>query len=277
MLAALQAFFQDRHTLNLISILIGIFAGLYGFYELLGRPGGILRQLLVAFPAGVTGALSLFIFDNLTHQLYSHTLQSALGFPVTTTVLLLVGFFPSFLIPIASPNTYRRGDSAHKYTFSTLETIVLVLFTTVSGVFGFLVALAAILARLNPLHLHPSLPVVVGLAIVCSLCLAATGVWGLRQQARGNDDDSTTNIPTAGCVGLIIATLVWFSVSVLSLIAFILLFGWGILLYSLVSGVAVQLLYGVQYLVDRMKARQLGYLALALFAVAAAIQLYLAL
>ncbi|MEO7002605.1 MAG: hypothetical protein ABI068_12395 [Ktedonobacterales bacterium] len=276
-MASLQAFLQDRHTLNLLSIVIGIFAGLYGFYELLGRPGGVLRQLLVAVPSGILAGASLLLADNLTHQLYSHSFQALVQFPLTSTTLALIGFFPSFLIPIAAPTTFRRGSASQRYTPSWFETALFVVIITASGVLGYVVSLEAIQARINPFHWHLTLPAVVAVAAVLSLCLAIAGAWGMRQQAHGEDDDTGNSISGWGCAVLLVLYLLVFGVGIVALIAFIQLFGWGILLYSVISGVGVQLLYGVQFLVDRMKPRQLGYFALLLFAIAAAIQLYLAL
>jgi len=275
-MAALQAFLQDRHALNLISIVVGIFAGLYGFYELLGRPGGILRQLLVAVPCGVLAAVTLVVADSLTHQLYSHSLQSLVQFPLTATGLAVIGFFPSFLIPIAAPTTFRRGSAERRYTASWFETAFFVVVITASGMLGYIVSVEAILARLNPFHWQAPLPVVVVISALLSFCLAVAGAWGMRQQAHGADDNQAS-ISGWGCAVLLALYLLVFGVGVVALIAFIQLFGWAILVYSVVSAVGVQLLYGVQYLVDRLTSHQLGYLALILFGVAALIQLYLGL
>lgn len=279
-MAGVQAFLQDRHALNLISIVVGIFAGLYGFYELLGRPGGILRQLLVALPSGVLAGGSLLVADNLTHQYYSHTLQSLTQFTVTPATLALIGFFPSFLIPIGAPSALRFTASGKARMPSWFETVMYALIIGISGMVSYIITLEAILAKINPFHWRPATLVVVILGMFSSLSAAVVGAWGMRQNAqRGQESDADGFDATriAGCVVIAALYLVVLVVGALGLIALIELFSWSFVLYFVVAVLGVLPILGVQYLVDRLSRQQLGYLALILFGIAAFIQLYLAL
>jgi hypothetical protein len=89
------------------TVVLGTFAGLYGFYGLLGQPGGVLRQLLVAIPrAALYGAIN-YVYDSAIHLVFSNLLREIFAIP--TSVLpsaypyLIVGatfgFLQSFLLP----------------------------------------------------------------------------------------------------------------------------------------------------------------------------------
>jgi hypothetical protein len=102
---------HDSHTVNLATVVLGTFAGLYGFYGLLGQPGGVLRQLLVAIPrATLYGAIN-FVYDSAIHLVFSNLLREIFAIP--TSVLpsaypyLIVGATVGFLQSFLSPNELR--------------------------------------------------------------------------------------------------------------------------------------------------------------------------
>lgn len=50
---------MDRHILNLVSLGMGFFGGLYLSYDLLGQKGGLLRRLMAGLPIGIGAYIAI--------------------------------------------------------------------------------------------------------------------------------------------------------------------------------------------------------------------------
>lgn len=271
------SFLQSIRILNLATVVLGMLAGLYGFYGILGRPGGVLRQLLVAIPYGTFIGAATYVTDVITNELYSHTLTGILQVPVSSYAVGAIGFASAFALPFTSANYLHVDDEGTKMEPSVMTRILSVIVMAASGAFWFTIEIQTAIVQFHPFAgYRPPISVVV---IVAALIGLLTGLYSSMYGSRGSTRsvsaaDGQSRTSTAGCIfGCFVALLTLIPAGAFAFY-FISLIGWSSLILLLVGVVAGVVLTVIQYWADHLPQRQLQYVSLVFFLCAGAIQIY---
>jgi hypothetical protein len=267
----LASILHNSHAINLTSLAAATMAGLYGYYQILGRRGGLLRQALVGVPSGLTFAVAAYIFDIQSQASLSGFPGDVLGLPphsVTSFTLAIIAFAPGFMIPVL----FGSGNLDKTRTRMVSANIIVS-----AAVTGFWVAfsLQFEMVRLNLFQNSrpPFYVTLIGSAIVS----VTVNIWGLRMFFWPRNEKQRPNHPLLTWSILILGGVLSVSPFLVLLVYLVIHVGW---LSAPVLAGAV-LLYLVAFLaqlwVDHLgddKGNQLYYISLAFFLVAVVLQVY---
>jgi hypothetical protein len=106
----IMSILHDRHLLNVIAAILGVFATIYGYQGILGQPEGILRRLLVAVPDAAVSGGGVYLVDRFAGGVYSELAAKITGLSVTATSLSAFVFAFVFLISFVSRKIDLRAD-----------------------------------------------------------------------------------------------------------------------------------------------------------------------
>lgn len=265
----LVALLQDHRTINITTDILVIFAGLYTYQSLLGRPGGLLRQLLVGIPLGVAYGVGNYIFDVSANHILSNTFRELVQspvVPVSSITVGIIGFVAGLTFPLLSPNIYRAKSEYQKLSAPTI--VLLFLFSVMGGTLWNSIGIQAIFHLVS---IQPPLLIVIAVAFVLS---AIAFFYSNSQMGYlGSANETTPVTPKPTLLGCIINIVVL--IPVISLwVYFASVVGWGTLVYFVIFAVAGVLITFIQHVVDRLTERGLLEVSLVLFALAAILQLY---
>jgi hypothetical protein len=145
------AILHDHRAINIATVILVTISGLYAYSGLLGRPGGILRQLLVGIPYGVVLGISSYYFDVVANNILSHTFRELIQTPSITVSPITIGilaFVGGVTFPLLSPNFFR--DESQRQRLSVVTIALLFLFTIVSGTLWNAIGIQALLQMISP-------------------------------------------------------------------------------------------------------------------------------
>ncbi len=261
---------HDHRTINIATVIIGTIAGLYASYSgLLGRPSGVLRQLLVGIPLGVIGGLLCYLLDvnNTFSNILKELIQSP-AIPSSSITFGIIGGATCLAIPLIYPDSFRgEGERQGVSTPNIVTGILLSLFAAVLGTFWGFIGILTLFKLLNPwLHFYPPLLGVIGTAFILTIIplFFARADLGLVQPRNTGNMTIPVKI-------LILIT----QISKISIVVYaILVLRWSTLVYFGIALAAFLPLFPIQYGADHLSEKSLQVISLVLFAVAAALQLY---
>lgn len=268
--------FENSHALTIAAFIFGAFAGLYGYNGIIGHRGGILRQLLVGLTSGVVFGSCGYIFDTVSHSLFSDLLRDLLpipGLPMTSVTVALLFAVPTFLQTLVSPNSFRlsfnRERSHHPWLTFALNLTLGALHATILQV----LAAQVIFMRWDIFHgIHPSLFAVIAVCYASSLILYFTMLVAAGAKIRASPTRALTE--DYGCIYSLLYLPLYTVPGWVTLIYIISVVGWGVFLYLGISAIAITLLAAAQYGADHFDQDKLQYVSLVLFLLATALGLY---
>jgi hypothetical protein len=281
------------------TVMLATIAGLYGYYGLVGKPGGVLRQLLVAIPAGILFGSSAYLYDARIHFVFSNTIRELLTIP--TAVLPaswpaalyfgMLGFSLGLTPTLRSIMLVAKGEA--RSTASLVMTNVwAILVQSLTFTLAFQIALVK-------LHVFPtfrpplSVVVVITVIFVVLRRLYRLSRYTLLQRLRGelelvsqqSAEDALSWQWVWKWVSMLLAVLIGglifaLPIAVVGLsfwVYFVSILGWGLLTYFAVLLGAYLALLAIQYGADHLPRTGLQIISLVLFVIAAGLQLYSAL
>jgi|GEM_PF-2476769 MFS family permease len=266
---------HNSRVINVTTLLLGFLSGLYGFNSILGKRGGILRQLIVALPAALLFGVAGYLLDVWSNHLYSAIIQEALQPPHGVDPALLVAAetaIVGFLTCLLVPNLGRSKESYQSQSIFAYALYMLALFGLTWLSYATLLLYLGAKGKV-PFGLHLSRPeIIIGSAVVAiAYCISnAQYTWRRPVNPANQGNDTPLAFTIVGCVGSLIA----FAVGLIIGIPLFALVGWGLLVYFLILfcvGVIVAIL---QVAADNFPQSRLLYLSLTFFVLAAVLQIY---
>jgi len=260
---------HDSRTINITTVILATFAGLYGYQGLLGRPGGLLRQLLVGIPMGVVLGIGNYLFDVTANNVLSNTLKELIQvptIPISSITIGIIGFIGGLMWVMLFPNFFRQGTERQDASIST--TVLYFLFAVTSGTLWNSIGIQAIFYLLTPwLGFHPPL---LGVLVVAFLLALITIFYTNSQLGLMHPTNTTPKLTPLGCIFNLVSLIPATSL----IIYFVSVVGWISLIYLGTILVTTLLVLLIQYIADHLKEKQLQVISLVVFLLAAALQLY---
>ena len=263
---------HDHRTISIVMTILIIFAGLYTYQGLIGRPGGLLRQLLVGIPAGVVFGVGNYFFDVAANHVLSNTFRELVqspAIPVSSITIGVLGFVLGLTLPLLSPNYFRFNRPKSEWQRLSIPTIVLLFLVSVAS--NTLWNSIGILVIFHLFSFYPPLLLVIAAAFVLSTIGFIYSSSQLHLLRPTNDTSpSTPQVTFLGCIVNLIVLVPTISLTVY----LVWVIGWGALVYFGITVVAGVLLWFIQLGVDKMADKSLLELSLVLFLLASVLQLY---
>jgi uncharacterized integral membrane protein len=248
--------------INATSIIIAVVSGLYGFNGILGRPGGLLRQLIVAIPQAGFFAVFNYFYDEATHHIYSTGLSIALSEFANISVppgpfLWAVALGVSgLLLSLTNPNSLRSYRKI-KLEVSRTSLIIYAIASTISSfVFDIVLIVTSVHFAYPFRDIEPPLYVILLYAIIQSALTATTILLNYKNTV-------------VGCLYTILSIPIF-----LLLVLDFKTFGWSIVFLILGGFVIVYFIILLQQLADGLSDKNLQHIGLTLFLIAGSLQIY---
>jgi hypothetical protein len=189
----LLAILHDHHTINIVTNILVILAGLYAYQGLPGvaRPGGLLRQLLVGILLAIIYGVGNYFFDVAANHIFSNTVRELVqfpGIPMSSLTIGVIGAVTGLLFPLTSPNFFRL-KRWQKVSIPVIALLFLI--TIMGGTFWNALGIEAMFKLFGPwFTLHPPLPSVIVVAFVLSLISFSFNIQlGLLHPANNTTPD----------------------------------------------------------------------------------------
>ena len=282
------AILHDHRAINIATVILVTISGLYAYSGLLGRPGGLLRQLLVGIPYGAIVGISTYYFDVAANNILSNTFRELVQSPaivMSPITISIVAFVGGLTFPLLSPNLFRMESERQKLSILTI--VLSFLFSVVSGTLWNSLGIQALFQLISPwLGFHPPLFGVIAAACVLSaitFLYSSTKLGLLRpsndtapdESPRPSNDTAPDKSPSLSqsCKTCIIS-LVFLIPAITLWIYFVSAIGWRSLVYFVILFVAGGFIFLIQLGADHLKKQHLQVISLVLFVLAAVLQLY---
>lgn len=274
---------QGHRAINALTVILASFAGLYGFQSILGHRGGVLRQLIVMIPSGIIYGVSALTLNDLSHGFYARVYQHIFSLSATgaaVQILVLQFALYGFVLSLAMPNIFRKTADYDEVLVVPLIVIFVCLQVVSKTItFAVLLQIANIGSKLpfgmrlsGVALLIPSLVYCVA-AILTSVRSAFMFRLPLASHWPKKWWEYLTQESSAATCLIILVVSIYFYLVFLALLAV----GWAMLVWLAMLAILYFVLSRLQRIADSLPRRRLTYIALALFLLAAGLQLYQAL
>ena len=286
------AVLHDHRAINIATAVLLTISGLYAYNGLLGRPGGILRQLLVGIPYGIVLGISTYYFDVAANNILSHTFRELVQSPAITVSPITIGilaFVGGVTFPLLSPNLFR--EESHRQRLSVITIVLLFLFTVVSGTLWNSIGIQALFHMISPrfnFHL-PIFGVIIVAFVLTSVGFfysyfymnpqlgflgPATNTAPDEYYQPSKDTSRDEPPPLSQSCRTCLISLVLLIPAISLWIYFVSVVGWLSLFYVVILFITGVFVYLIQLSADHLKKKHLQVISLVLFVLAAGLQLY---